>query len=319
MKILVTGGAGFIGSHTAKKLIERGDEIVIADNFNDYYEPKLKRARIKILLAGLNFKLYEADVRDTKKMEEIFKEEKPDKVLHLASMVGVRYSLKEPRLYEEVNVRGTMNMLELAVKYKIKNFVYASSSSVYGGNKKLPFSESDPVDSPISPYAATKKSAEAMAHVYSHLYGLKTTGLRYFTVYGPWGRPDMAYFKFTKQIFGDKPIAVHNHGKMARDFTYISDIVEGTIKVLDLNLDREIINIGGDKEEELTRLIELIEKNLHKKAKRELVPIAKGEIVRTVADVRKLRALGWEPKVRLEEGIEKFVDWFREYYKISSQ
>ncbi|HBP00943.1 MAG TPA: protein CapI, partial [Candidatus Moranbacteria bacterium] len=214
MKILVTGGAGFIGSCTAKALMDRGDEVVIVDNFNDYYDPQLKRDRVANVLGGYDFKLYEADIRDKEKMEEIFKNEGIEKVVHLAAMAGVRYSLENPLLYTDVNVMGTANLLEISRLHKIKNFVYASSSSVYGVNEKVPFSESDPVDNPISPYAATKKANELQAHVYSYTHGMNTTGLRFFTVYGPWGRPDMAYFKFTNLITQGKPIEVYNNGKM---------------------------------------------------------------------------------------------------------
>ena len=227
MKVLITGGAGFIGSATAKKLIDRGDEVVIIDNFNDYYDPQLKYDRIKIFLKGYKFKLYKGDIRDVKFLEKIFKKEKIDKIIHLAAMAGVRYAILHPALYSDVNVLGTTNLLDLAVKYKIKNFVYASSSSVYGNNKKLPFSESDPVDTPISPYAATKRATELIAHVFSHIHKLPTTGLRFFTVYGPWGRPDMALFLFTKNILAGKTIDVYNRGNMSRNFTYIDDIVSG--------------------------------------------------------------------------------------------
>lgn len=253
MKILITGGAGFIGSAVSKKLMDRGDKVVIIDNFNDYYDPKLKYDRIKIFLKGYKFKLYKGDIRNYKFLEKIFRKEKPDKIVHLAAMAGVRNSIINPFIYAEVNIMGSINLLELAVKHKIKNFVFASSSSVYGNNKKLPFSESDDVDQPIAMYAATKKADELMAHVYHHLYGLNITALRYFTVYGPWGRPDMALFKFTKNILSGKPIEVYNHGNMSRNFTYIDDIVNGTITILDKCNGYSVMNIGGDKEEKLTR------------------------------------------------------------------
>jgi UDP-glucuronate 4-epimerase len=316
MKILITGGAGFIGSNLAKKLIDRGDQVVMIDNFNDYYDPRLKEDRLKIFLKGYKFKLYRGDIRDQKLLEKIFKKEKIDKVMHLAAMAGVRNSLKNPLLYEEVNVRGTMNLLEVAVKYKLKNFVYASSSSVYGNNKKVPFSETDSVDTPISPYAASKKCCELMAHVYSHIYKLPTTGLRFFTVYGPWGRPDMAYFSFTDAILEGQPIKVFNRGKMTRNFTYVDDIVSGIITVLEKNLPYDVINIGGDKEEKLTRFIEVIEQNIGKKAKKKLMPIQPGDVPSTVADIRKLRKLGWKPTTRIEKGIKNFVEWYKEYYEI---
>ena len=316
MKILITGGAGFIGCHTAKELIDRGDEVVIVDNFNDYYDPKLKRDRVENVLGDRKFKLHEADIRDKKKMEEIFATEKIDKVVHLAAMAGVRYSLQNPSLYYEVNVMGTQNMLDLAIKHKIQNFLYASSSSVYGNNTKLPFSEQDSVDNPISPYAASKKATELQAHVYSHIYGLPTTGLRFFTVYGPWGRPDMALFLFTDAIVNNRPIDVFNEGNMTRNFTYVDDIVSGILTVLDANLLYDVVNIGGDKEEKLLRFIEVIEENIGKVAEKNLKPMQPGDVPATVADISKLRKMGWEPTTRIEKGIENFVKWYKEYYKI---
>ena len=316
MKILVTGGAGFIGSNLTKQLIDRGDSVVIIDNFNDYYDPQLKEDRIKKFLKGYKFKLYRGDIRDAVLLEKIFKKEKIDKVVHLAAMAGVRYSLEHPSLYYEVNVLGTQNMLDAAVKYKIKNFVYASSSSVYGNNKKLPFSETDNVDAQISPYAASKKANELQAHVYSHIYKLPTTGLRFFTVYGPWGRPDMALFLFTDAIIKGKTINVFNKGNMTRNFTYVDDIVSGIITVLDKNLACEVMNIGGDREEKLTRFIEVIEKNIGKVAQKKLLPMQPGDVPSTVADIKKLRKLGWKPSTRIEKGIANFVAWYKEYYKV---
>ncbi len=324
MKILITGGAGFIGAATAKALMDRGDKVVLVDNFNDYYDLKLKEDRIKKFLRGYRnrrgedkrgkFTLYRADIRDKRKMERIFAKEKPKKVVHLAAMAGVRYSLENPTVYADVNVTGTVNLLDLAVKHKVKNFVYASSSSVYGNNTKVPFSESDSVDNPISVYAATKRADELIAHVYSHIYKLPTTGLRFFTVYGPWGRPDMALFMFTDAIFKNKPIKVFNRGKMTRNFTYIDDIVSGIVVTLDANLPYEIINIGGDKEESLSAYIATIEKVVGKKAKKKLLPMQPGDVPSTVADIRKLRKLGWKPTTRIDEGIPKFVAWYRDYY-----
>lgn len=316
MKILITGGAGFIGSNLAQKLFRRGDDIVIVDNFNDYYDPKLKRDRVKHVLGDCKFKLYKADIRDTKKMEQIFKKEKFDKVVHLAAMAGVRNSLRDPRLYADVNVMGTLGLLELSKNYAIKNFIYASSSSVYGNNTKLPFAETDNVDTPISPYAATKKCTELLAHVYSHIYGLNTTGLRFFTVYGPWGRPDMALFKFTESILAGKTIDVYNHGNMSRNFTYVDDIVSGIMTVLDADLKCSIMNIGGDREEKLTKFIETIEKNVGKKAIQNLLPMQPGDVPATVADIRRLRKLGWKPTTRINVGIKNFVEWYKQYYKI---
>lgn len=317
MKILITGGAGFIGSACAKKLMDRGDKVVLIDNFNDYYDPQLKRDRIKKFLKGYKlFKLYKGDIRDVKFLEKVFRKEKPDKIIHLAAMAGVRSSLLNPLLYEEVNVRGTMNLLDLAVKYKIKNFVYASSSSVYGNNKKQPFSESDSVDTPVSPYAATKKATELLAHVYHHIYGLNVTALRYFTVYGPWGRPDMGVFKFIENIIRGKTIQVFNYGKMRRNFTYIDDIVSGTITVLDKCKGYGVMNIGGDHDEKLMNYIETVEKITGKKAKKKMLPMQPGDVKATVADIRKLRKLGWKPTTRIEKGIKNFVEWYKDYYCI---
>jgi len=316
MKVLITGGAGFIGSAIAKKLHERGDKVILVDNFNDYYDPKLKRDRVKKFLKGCEFALYKADIRNQKKMDEIFKKEKPHKIIHLAALAGVRNSLLDPLAYEDVNIKGTMILLELSVKYKIKNFVFASSSSVYGNNTKQPFSEKDPVDHPISPYAATKKATELLVHTYCHLYGLKATALRFFTVYGPWGRPDMALFKFTKNIFAGKPIDVYNRGKMSRNFTYIDDIVSGTLTVLDADLSYGVMNIGGEREETLMRYIEVLEGHIGKKAKKHLMPIQPGDVPSTVADIRKLKKMGWKPTTRIEEGIGNFVNWYREYFKV---
>lgn len=319
MKVLITGGAGFIGSATAKALINRGDEVVLIDNFNDYYTPKLKHDRLDIFLkdyAG-KFTLYTGDIRDRDFLETVFEKESVDKVVHLAAMAGVRVSLLNPSLYADVNVSGTINMLDMSVKHKIKNFVYASSSSVYGGNTKLPFSEGDSVDTPLSPYAATKKATELLAHVYSHVHGLNTTGLRFFTVYGPWGRPDMALCGFTEKILAGQPIDVYNFGKMSRNFTYIDDIVSGILTVLDANLKYDIVNIGGDREEQLTRFIEVIEENLGQKAEQNLMPIQPGDVPSTVADISKLRTMGWEPTTQIEEGIKNFVAWYKEYHKVS--
>jgi UDP-glucuronate 4-epimerase len=314
IKVLITGGAGFIGSACAKALMDRGDQVVLIDNFNDYYDPTLKEARIKKFLKGYKPKLYRGDIRDAKLVEKIFKNEKIDKVIHLAAMAGVRNSLRDPKLYFDVNVMGSLNLLEAAVKHRIKNFVFASSS-VYGNNKKLPFSEADPVDTPISPYAASKKTDELIAHTYHHIYGLNVTALRFFTVYGPWGRPDMALFLFADAITKNKPISVFNRGKMSRNFTYIDDIVSGTLTVLDKCRGYGVMNIGGDKEETLMRYIEVLENNLGKKARKKLMPIQPGDVPKTVADIRKLRKLGWKPTTRIETGIKNFVAWYKDYYK----
>lgn len=316
MRILITGGAGFIGSATAKKLIDRGNEVVIIDNFNDYYDPSLKHDRIKKFLKGYKFKLYTGDIRDKKLVDKIFQKEKIDKVVHLAAMAGVRYSLENPIIYADVNILGSIDLLEASVRHKIKNFVFASSSSVYGNNKKLPFSETDNVDQPMAMYAATKRADELMAYVYNHLYKLNITALRFFTVYGPWGRPDMALFKFTKSILEGKTIDVYNYGKMTRNFTYIDDIVSGIITVLDKCRGYDIVNIGGDREEKLTRYIEVIEKNIGKKAKKNLMPMQAGDVPATIADIRKLRKLGWHPTTRIDTGIKNFVDWYKKYYRV---
>lgn len=314
MNILVTGGAGFIGSKIARFLLDRGDRVVIIDNFNDYYDPKLKRDRVAEILGDNRHTLYEGDIRDENLVENIFQKENIEKVVHLAAMAGVRNSLRQPKLYAEVNVIGTMNLLEAARKAKVQNFVYASSSSVYGNNAKTPFSEEDSVDHPLSPYAATKKAAELLAHTYSHLYGMPTTGLRFFTVYGPWGRPDMALFLFTKSILEEKAIDIYNFGKMSRNFTYIDDIVSGTIVTLDANLPCSIMNIGGDREETLLHFIEVIESCVGKKAEKNFLPLQPGDVPKTVADISRLRALGWEPTTRIEEGVQKFVGWYMEYF-----
>jgi len=316
MKILITGGAGFIGSAVAKKLMDRKDKVVIIDNFNDYYDPSLKEDRIKIFLKGYKFKLYRGDIRDAKLLEKIFRTEKIDKIIHLAAMAGVRNSIINPHIYADVNVMGSLNLLEMAVKYKIKNFIFASSSSVYGNNKKLPFSESDSVDKPMAMYAATKRADELMAHVYNHIYGINIIALRFFTVYGPWGRPDMALFKFTRNILKGKQIEVYNYGKMTRNFTYIDDIVSGVITILDKCKGYDIMNIGGDKAEKLMRYIEVIEENIEKKAKKKMAPMQVGDVPATIADIKKLRKLGWKPTTRIEKGIKNFVEWYREYYKI---
>lgn len=314
MNILVTGGAGFIGSKIARFLLDRGDRVVIIDNFNDYYDPKLKRDRVAEILGDNRHTLYEGDIRDENLVENIFQKENIEKVVHLAAMAGVRNSLRQPKLYAEVNVIGTMNLLEAARKAKVQNFVYASSSSVYGNNAKTPFSEEDSVDHPLSPYAATKKAAELLAHTYSHLYGMPTTGLRFFTVYGPWGRPDMALFLFTKSILEERAIDIYNFGEMSRNFTYIDDIVSGTIVTLDANLPCSIMNIGGDREETLLHFIEVIESCVGKKAEKNFLPLQPGDVPKTVADISRLRALGWEPTTRIEEGVQKFVGWYMEYF-----
>ncbi|MBI4779114.1 NAD-dependent epimerase/dehydratase family protein [Candidatus Falkowbacteria bacterium] len=316
-KILITGGAGFIGAHTAKKLIEEKYEIVIIDNLNDYYDPKLKKDRLKIFLGGLKFKFYKADISNYKQLEKIFVKHKFDCICHLAAQAGVRYSLTNPWLYEKTNIAGTLNLLELAKINKIKKFVFASSSSVYGGNNKLPFSETDSVDKPVSFYAATKKSGELLAYAYHSLYGIKACGLRFFTVYGPWGRPDMAYFKFIDLIRKNKPIEIYNHGKMKRDFTYIDDIVSGVVSAIENTFDFEIINLGNNRPEELGRLIFLLEKHFGKIAKKKYLPMQAGDVIATWANINKAKKLlNYNPATPLEEGVKKFIAWYKNYYKI---
>lgn len=315
MTILITGIAGFIGSNTAKKLLERGDKIIGIDNFNDYYDQNLKEKRISDFLSGYDFKLYRIDITDKEALLKVFAENKIDKICHLAAQAGVRYSLSHPDVYLQSNVVGTNNLLELAHKHNIKDFVFASSSSVYGGNTKIPFSESDNVDHPISLYAATKKANELQAYVYHHLYGLNCFGLRFFTVYGPWGRPDMAYYKFTANILNGQHIDVFNGGHHRRDFTYIDDIVLVIIAALDNCSGYEIFNLGNNKPIELEHFISIIENKLNKKAVKNYLPLQSGDVEETYANIDKAKKLlGYEPKVNIEEGLDKFLQWYRKYY-----
>ncbi len=333
--VLITGVAGFIGFHLAKRLLEEGKIIWGIDNLNNYYDPSLKQARLNILKDYNNFKFFKVSLEDSSTIEQIFLDNPLDVVVNLAAQAGVRYSLKNPRAYIDSNIVGFLNILEGCKKTKVKHLVFASSSSVYGGNTNMPFSVHDNVDHPISLYAATKKSNELMAHTYSHLFGLPCTGLRFFTVYGPWGRPDMALFKFTKAILEDKPIDVYNYGKMKRDFTYIDDIVEGVVRVIEKiptsnpNWDSnnpdpstsfapyKLYNIGNNNPVELSYFIELIEKNLGKKAKKNLLPLQPGDVVATYADVTDLeKDVGFKPSTSLEVGIANFIKWYKEYYKI---
>ena len=316
MSILVTGSAGFIGFHLSKKLLEDGVEVIGYDSVNNYYDPTLKEARLKILQKFNNFTFYRKNLCDFDALELVFKNHSIKKVCNLAAQAGVRYSIINPFAYQKSNMEGFLNIIELSKRAKIENFVYASSSSVYGKNKKLPFSISDNVDHPISLYAASKKANELIAHTYSHLYELPTTGLRFFTVYGPYGRPDMALFIFTKKILAGNPIEVYNHGNMKRDFTYIDDIVNGVISALNHQFDYEVFNLGNHRSENLMDFIGLIEKNLHKKAEINFQPIQPGDVPETFADIDHAREkLGFEPTTTIEAGIKRFVDWYKNYYK----
>ncbi len=334
MKILLTGAAGFIGMHTAKRLLERGDEVVGVDNLNDYYDVKLKQARLAQLQPYPNFRFIQCDIADRPAMEALFASEKFQRVINLAAQPGVRYSLKNPHAYIQSNIVGLTNILEGCRHNQVEHLVYASSSSIYGANTHMPFSVHDNVDHPVSLYAATKKASEMMAHSYSHLYKLPTTGLRFFTVYGPWGRPDMSPSLFAGAILRGEPIDVFNQGKMQRDFTYIDDIVEGVVRVLDhiatpnpdFRTDApdpstsyapyRLYNIGNHEPIELMTFIETIERAAGKPAMKNFLPMQAGDVVATYADVAALKdAVGFEPKTPLAEGIEKFVAWYREYYR----
>lgn len=314
--VLLTGAAGFIGFWTAQSLVKQGKNVIGIDNFNPYYDPALKRARAKQL--GNSVRFYECDISDAKAMGRVFSENKIDQVCHLAAQAGVRYSIENPMAYETANNVGTLNLLEACRHNNVTSFIYASSSSVYGGNKKIPFSVTDSVDKPISLYAATKKYNELMAHTYHHLFGLNCTGLRFFTVYGPWGRPDMALFKFTKAILADAPIDVYNHGKMKRDFTYVSDIVNGVLAALDKNYPYEIFNLGNSSTVELSAFIECIESELGKKAKKNFLPLQPGDVPETSADIDYSRQkLGFRPRVKIEEGIHEFIKWYKTYFNVA--
>ncbi|MBE9528767.1 MAG: GDP-mannose 4,6-dehydratase [Proteobacteria bacterium] len=311
MKILVTGGAGFIGSTLSDVLIARGDSVVVIDSFNDYYDPAIKRANVSALLTSPNFTLHEFDIRDGARVSEVMAAERPDVIVHIAARAGVRPSIDDPVLYEEVNGLGTLNIVEAAKGIGLKNFVFASSSSVYGLNSKVPFSESDPVTCPISPYAATKRANELMLYTYSHLYNIPVTCLRFFTVYGERGRPDMAIAKFTALIDEGHSIPVYGDGSAIRDFTYIGDIIDGVVGAIDTPHAYEIINIGGSKTVELRRVIEIIEEKLGKKAEIDFMDKFPGDVPVTSADVTKAREMiGFDPKVGIEEGIGRYIDWY---------
>ena len=316
--ILVTGVAGFIGSHTAKALLERGDKIIGIDNINEYYDPELKQKRLDVFFKdNENFIFYKEDISNLEAMEKIFSSHKIDKICHLAAQAGVRHSLTDPYTYLKSNIDGTIVIFEMARKHNINCVVYASSSSVYGDNVKQPFSEKDRTDTPISLYAATKKSNELMAYNYHKLFGINMTGLRFFTVYGEYGRPDMALFLFTDAILKGNEMEVFNHGKMKRDFTFISDIVSGIISSLDKSYPYEIFNLGCGKRVELMKFISIIEKELGKEGKKKFMEMQPGDVPESLADVSYAKEkLGYEPKVNVEEGIKKFIGWYKEYYDV---
>lgn len=333
MKVLITGTAGFIGNTLAIRLLDRGDEVIGVDNVNDYYDPSLKEARLARIKDHPNFTEERISIEDRAEMERVFEQHKPQRVVNLAAQAGVRYSLENPHAYIDANIVGFVNILEGCRHHGVEHLVYASSSSVYGANESMPFSVHDNVDHPVSLYAASKKSNELMAHTYSHLFDLPTTGLRFFTVYGPWGRPDMALFMFTKNIIEGKPIDVFNYGKHQRDFTYIDDIVEGVIRTLDnvaasnpawsgANPDSatskspyRIYNIGSNNPCELLRYIELIEDNVGKKAEKNLLPMQPGDVMATYADVDALvKDVDYKPATPLEEGVANFVSWYKGFY-----
>jgi UDP-glucuronate 4-epimerase len=335
MKVLVTGSAGFIGAALSKALLLRGDEVFGLDNFNHYYDVKLKEARSERLLVDPAFKELRGDLSDQRFIEEAFERFKPERVVNLAAQAGVRYSLENPKAYVDSNLFGFLNILEACRHHGTEHLVYASSSSVYGANTRMPFSIHDNVDHPVSLYAATKKSNELMAHTYSHLFKIPTTGLRFFTVYGPWGRPDMALFKFTRNIIEGKPIDIFNFGKHKRDFTYIDDIVEGVLRVLDKpalpnpdwngessdpatsDAPYRLYNIGNHEPVELMRFIEILESCIGKSAIRNYLPIQEGDVPETYADVEDLRlAVGYTPSTPIEVGVERFVEWYREFYGV---
>ena len=332
-KILVTGSAGFIGSALCKKLLERGEFIIGIDNHNDYYDPRIKKSRLAILKKFSNYRHFKIDLCKKLSLEKIFSKNKPQKVVNLAAQAGVRYSMENPLAYINSNIVGFANILENCRNYKIQHLVYASTSSVYGANTKMPFSESDSANHPLSVYAASKKSNELMAHTYSYLYKLPTTGLRFFTVYGPWGRPDMALFKFTKNILKNKPIDVFNHGKHTRDFTYIDDIVEGIIKTLDSSFKGNfkwngkkpdpatskapwrIFNIGNNSPVKLMDYIKALEKALGKKAKINFLPLQPGDVQDTYANVDNLKVkFKYKPSTSVSEGVSNFVEWYKNFY-----
>lgn len=334
-KILVTGAAGFIGYHTSERLLARGDEVVGLDNINDYYDPTLKEARLARLHKHPGFRFFKMELGDREGVESLFRQERFDRVIHLAAQAGVRYSLTNPHAYIDSNLVGFLHILEGCRHHGVQHLTYASSSSVYGANTAMPFSVHQNVDHPVSLYAATKKANELMAHTYSHLYGLPTTGLRFFTVYGPWGRPDMALFLFTKAILEGKPIDVFNHGKMQRDFTFVDDIVEGVIRTSDhvaqpnaewdsdcpdpatSKAPYRIYNIGNNNPVELMHLIGTLEQALGRTAEKRLLPLQMGDVPATYADVEALvQDVGFAPKTPIETGVQRFVEWYKMYFQL---
>ena len=317
MNIILTGAAGFIGFHTTLALLKKKINVYGIDDLNPYYDVRLKKDRLAILKKYENFHFLKKKIED-KKIHSFFKKKDIDVIINLAAQAGVRHSLKNPYVYVESNVLGQVNMLELAKNVEAKKFIYASSSSVYGGNKKMPFSVSQRVDNPISLYAATKKSSELVAECYSHLFNIKCIGLRFFTVYGPWGRPDMATFIFTKNIIEGKTIEIFNYGKMERDFTYIDDIVQGILGALKTNIsNHKVYNLGNSNPEVLLEFVELIEKTLNKKAQKKLLPIQPGDVSKTFADITESKKdLKFSPKTKISEGIPKFISWYKDYYRV---
>ena len=316
MKILVTGSGGFIGYHLSRSLLEDGFEVLGLDNINDYYDINLKNARIEQLSLFDNFKFDKIDISDRDSLAKSFNSFNPQKVVNLAAQAGVRYSIEHPYAYMNSNLVGFLNIIELCRHGKVDGLIYASSSSVYGNNTKIPFSTDDVTDNPISLYGATKKANELIAHSYSHLYGLNTTGLRFFTVYGPWGRPDMAMYIFIEKIMREKSIPVFNNGQMKRDFTYIQDIVSGTRSAIDKNYSCEVFNLGNHKSEELMDMIRIIEKCLGKKAEIDFQPIQPGDMPESFADIEKsTKMLGYKPVTDIKDGIPNFVDWYNQYNK----
>lgn len=314
MRILVTGCAGFIGSHVSEALLKRGDSVIGIDNLNDYYDVNFKKDNLKALKKHGGFSFYKKDICDFKAMKKIFEKERPEKVVHLAARAGVRASIQDPFIYEETNVKGTLNLLELAKNFKVKSFVFASSSSVYGNQQKIPFSETDHVDKPISPYAATKRAGELICYTYHHLYSMKITCLRFFIVFGPRGRPDMAPYIFMQNVMAGTAIKKFGDGKSKRDYTFIADIAKGVIAAVDKELEFEIINLGNNKPVELNKFISIVENLTGKKAIIDNQPMQPGDVEITYADIKKAKKLlGYEPETKFEDGMKQFYEWYREH------